>query len=285
MAILNVLNPYVDGQTIRDNAIDRSKLKSELKGAIEQIDGARVGGDKTGNTRGDSALDIQSLRSLETDVASGDSSIAIGLEAEASGNSSVSMGFGTTASNVNAIAIGRSCRAFGQNSIAIGNSNSARNAPDGQPNPGASGAIAIGANNSLVGNADEDGEVLGLGYSNTVTGDRSSAIGVNNTVSADDAHAYGKNVFVGAQDSLEIGLWSSAGSVSRISSIKFNLGGKISFTCIDSSEAPTDQSAEGQENELELGRDMFTIQRNGDAFTLYFNDAGTIKSLSLGTVS
>lgn len=319
MAILNVLNPYVDGQTItssnlnslvtastfaseavddittqiggasgksivvRDNGIDRSKLRTELKGALETIDAAYVGGDKTGNTRGDNSLDIQSLRSQSVNVASGDSSIAIGLDSTASGNSSISIGFGATASNTNSIAIGKSVSSYGQNAVSIGSNNTARNAPDGAANPGTFGAVAIGRSNVVTGNDDENGLVVAVGHSNTVTGDKSSAIGMNNTVSADEAHAYGTNVFVGAQDSLEIGQWTPSGS--RNSSIKFSFGGKVALTCLNTTVAPTDQSIDGQEDELELGRSMFTIQRNGDVFTLYFNDAGTIKSLTLGTVS
>ena len=61
--------------------------------------------------------------------------------------------------------------------------------------------------------------------------------------------------------------------------------GGVALTCENSASAPTDQATAGAEGIQELGRDMFTIQRDGDAFSLYFNDAGTIKSLSLGTVS
>jgi hypothetical protein len=319
MAILNVLNPYVDGQTItssnlnslvtdstfaseavddittqiggasgksivvRDNAIDRSKLKSELKGALEIIDSsAYVGGDKTGNTRGDSALDIQSYRGIETTVASGEFSIAIGSEAEASGNSSVSIGFGTTASDTNCVTIGRGGNSHGQNAVSIGSSNSVRNAPDGSTNPGTSGAVAVGRSNVVTGNDEETGKVLGIGHSNTVTGDISSAVGLDHVVSSDNAHAYGNSVTVSSQDSLELGLWQGT---SRRGGIKLNFGGATSFTCLNTTVAPSDQPTAGNEGEEELGRSMFTIQRNGDVFTLYFNDAGTIKSLTLGTVT
>jgi hypothetical protein len=318
MAILNVLNPYVDGQTItssnlnslvtdstfaseavddittqiggasgksivvRDNAIDRSKLKSELKGALERIDAAYVGGDKTGNTRGESALDIQSLRSVETDIASGEFSIAIGNEAEASGNSSISIGLGTIASDTNCVTIGKGGSSYGQNAVSIGSNNSVRNAPDGSTNPGTSGAVAVGRSNVVTGNDEETGKVLGIGHSNTVTGDISSAVGLDHVVSSDNAHAYGNSVTVSSQDSLELGLWQGT---SRRGGIKLNFGGATSFTCLNTTVVPSDQPTAGNEGEEELGRSMFTIQRNGDVFTLYFNDAGTIKSLTLGTVT
>jgi hypothetical protein len=56
---------------------------------------------------------------------------------------------------------------------------------------------------------------------------------------------------------------------------------------LNSSTAPTtiDDADRPAESGGELASDMFTIQRNGDDLTLYVNDAGTIKSLSLGTLA
>ena len=58
------------------------------------------------------------------------------------------------------------------------------------------------------------------------------------------------------------------------------------MTVKNSSNAPADGGVtSGNEPINSLPRNMWCIQRNGLAFSLYFNDGGTIKSLALGTVS
>lgn len=58
------------------------------------------------------------------------------------------------------------------------------------------------------------------------------------------------------------------------------------MTIEDSATAPTDGGATaGSEADGTLGRGMFAIQKNGTALTLYYNNAGTIQSVSLGTLS
>jgi len=41
----------------------------------------------------------------------------------------------------------------------------------------------------------------------------------------------------------------------------------------------------GSEADGTLGRGMVAMQKNGTAVTLYFNNGGTIQSLSLGTLA
>ena len=139
MAILTVQTPYVDGGTVtstnlnalvtdssfttnavdgsttqlsggsivvKDNGISTSKLSTSLQGVIEKTGTAYFGGDKTGNTRGNTALDIQSQRSAITQVAGGISSVAIGSNNTASGNYGVAIGRANTATGLSTVCIG-----------------------------------------------------------------------------------------------------------------------------------------------------------------------------------
>ena len=67
---------------------------------------AWLGGDKTGDVRGDSALDIQSGRFLPTRVASGTNSSAFGYSNTSSGTSSSAFGYNNTASGYYASSVG-----------------------------------------------------------------------------------------------------------------------------------------------------------------------------------
>ena len=148
----------------------------------------------------------------------------------------------------------------------------------------------MGSKNSATGvptgsgNGNNAGMALAVGYNNNVLGDNSSAFGVENDVSASDSHAFGQNVEVSQPYSLELGYWSPSGS-SRISGVKLDYDGGVSITCANKPDAPTAQSQNGDETAEELGTGMYQIQRLNDAVTLYVNVGGTIKSISLGTLS
>ena len=105
-----------------------------------------------GNKRGANAVDLQTSRTIATQVASGSQSVAIGSSNISSGlysvslgynniannEGSVAIGYGSTSSNVcsvaigqssvasytDSLAIGRACNASGVSSVAIGKSNS-----------------------------------------------------------------------------------------------------------------------------------------------------------------
>jgi len=275
-----------------------------------------VGGTKAGNQRGTFALDIQNKETTAPldYVASGDSAVAygftnkvssnystaIGQRNVASGNYSSAIGYSNAVSGVQSMAIGKDCSASGASSIAAGYLNilaGANSAAIGYSNEVESGctdsavigysnsvtgtsqkSFAIGANNKATGNT-----AIALGTNNDVTASFSSAVGSNNTVSDTESHAFGRNISISSPYSAEIGIWSS--STNRKTAVKATYNGGVALTCENSASAPSDQSTAGAEDIQQLGRSMFTIQRNGDAFTLYFNDGGTIKSLSLGTVS
>ena len=81
-----------------------------------------------------------------------------------------------------------------------------------------------------------------------------------------------------------MGYWSS--TTVRAGAVRMHPNGQVAMTIEDSAMAPTDGGATaGSEADATLGRGMYSIQKNGTAVTLYFNNAGTIQSLSLGTLS
>ncbi|MHA2062562.1 MAG: hypothetical protein ACW963_09780, partial [Candidatus Sifarchaeia archaeon] len=62
--------------------------------------------------------------------------------------------------------------------------------------------------------------------------------------------------------------------------------GQHAVTIANSASAPTDGGATvGSEANGTLPRGMFTIQKNGNAVTFYYNNGGTIQSLPVGTLS
>jgi len=157
--------------------------------------GALVGGDMSGNTRGSNALDIQSTRSAVTQVASGQTAAAVGLNNTASATQTSAIGVSNTASatQTSAIgvsntasayqssAVGYSCSVSAQNSAAIGNACSTSGASV------FSGSAAIGAQCSASGNYGS--AAIGIGC--TASGNYSSAIGLSCTASANYSFAFG----------------------------------------------------------------------------------------------
>jgi hypothetical protein len=87
---------------------------------LVRVGGAWVGGDRSGNARGDSAVDIQSLRSAPDRVASGYQSAAFGLNCRSDGSFSVAVGVNCQTPGGSSVAIGTSCQASGYAGIAIG---------------------------------------------------------------------------------------------------------------------------------------------------------------------
>lgn len=262
---------------VRDGGITTNKLdQARLSGVIEApLSNAEsfVGGTKAGNARGSFALDIQNKRTSApaTEVASGDSSSAFGFENTASGDNSVAIGYNNFVSGLSSMAFGKDNQAIRTDGVAVGRVCYAN----------MNGGVAIG-NGSRVINTD----------SNITQG---ISIGVSCVVHSDHGILIGNNMFMGGstgRGATEIGQWSQDGdSNGRFfnnsgSSMRMHYDKQIAFSVKSSSTAPVDGgSSVGIEANGSLPREMFTIQRNGDAFSLYLNDGGTIKSLSLGTVS
>lgn len=321
MAILSVNTPYVDGGTVtstnlnalvtnaafvagatdsvttelsggaivvKDGGISENKLNTatqnkllqgpEIEAPLSNTE-AFVGGTKAGNARGTFALDIQNKQSSTPvdRVASGDQAVAFGCENKASGNGSISIG------NYN--------QSMAENGLSFGRSNQVTKSDTsvfGRVNNGWMPSSLIFGSGCKVESTGTD----------PVTGEeqqQSMAVGFSNIIKSSHGILVGNNMFASADSSFkttEIGQWSP-----NISSEgRFNLGFghalrmhndmQVAFSVKSSSTAPVDGGATaGAEATGSLPREMFTIQRNGDDFTLYINDSGTIKSLSLGTAT
>ena len=174
---------------------------------------AYLGGNQTGNSRGIGSLDVQSSRGLITQVASGATASAFGINNTASGIKSSASGYKNTASSQFASAFGSNTTASGINSSSVGT------------------------------------------FSKTT---------IDNT--------------------FEAGYWSN--STTRGGGFRADSTGLFQMTIEDSATAPADGGATaGSEAVGNLGRGMFTIHKNGTAVTLYYNNAGTIQSVSLGTLA
>ena len=293
MAILSVNTPYVDGGTVtstnlnalvtdsafvagatdnvttelssgaiivKDGGVSMSKLNTSLGGAIELDGTTYIGGNKTGNARGSSSLDIQSIRGNATQVVSGSSSVAIGNENLVSAGASSAFGFKNTITNGESTGMGYANSVSGYRSASFGRANSIENP----------GGTAGGRYTQLI---------FGGGCRTKQYG--CTAVG------------YGVQIDSGSdQGTLEIGNWgykrgnrinttSGAGC-----SLRMHNNGQIAFTMANSPNTPTDGGAtDGNEATGTLPRSMFTIQNNLGAITLYYNDGGIISSLSLGTLS
>lgn len=161
----NATVPYV--QLLATNAATNVDVAITPKGAgafsLQVADNTSTGGNK----RGTNAVDLQTVRSTNTQVASGPNSFVVGRGNVASGatTSAIAIGYVNTASGATA-------------PIAIGQSNNAS---------GPNGAIAIGLLNGASG---ADGAVA-IGYANTASGQSSFACGNQNTTSAQYSFACG----------------------------------------------------------------------------------------------
>lgn len=244
---------------------------------------AWVGADQSGDPRGDNSLDIQVSHSGVNKVASGQRSIAIGGDSLASGAASVAIGISNESTNANSIAVGGANTASGYVSSAFGYSNTSSSYYSTTV-----GYLNTASNyyTSAMGNNNEASATgsSALGAFNVASGNNSSAIGYNNQAGGTHSVAIGAKTKTTVDDTLELGNWDSAtvrGGVVRIDST-----GLVQMTMEDSATPPIDGGATaGSEALGNLGRGMMAIHKNGTAVSLYYNNAGTIQSLSLGTLS
>ena len=119
----NATVPYV--QLLATNAATNVDVAITPKGtgafSLQVADNATAGGNK----RGTNAIDLQTLRSSASQVASGDSAVAVGAYNTASGNNSFVAGNANTASGAASITMGSGNSASSTYSVAIGQSNTA----------------------------------------------------------------------------------------------------------------------------------------------------------------
>ncbi|MCZ4072109.1 YadA-like family protein [Agrobacterium sp. LMR679] len=163
------------------------------------------------------------------DGATGNNSLAAGIEAEASGDFSTSVGYRNVASGEWSNAIGSDNEAVGDQSSAIGRNNEARgtassalgygNEASGNASSAignnnrtsADGASAVGVNNRVSGAA-----ASAVGAQNTADGTFSSAIGVLNTASGDRSFAAGTESVASGESSVAVGNGAQAAGASSL---------------------------------------------------------------------
>jgi hypothetical protein len=120
--------------------------------------------------------------------------------------------------------------------------------------------------------------------SNTASGQYSAAIGQETTASGTYSIVLGRKAKSTVLSTTEIGSWSDA--TTRAGGIRLHPNGQHAVTIANSASAPTDGGATaGSEANGTLPRGMFTIQKNGNAVTFYYNNGGTIQSLPVGTLT
>jgi hypothetical protein len=170
---------------------------------------AYIGGDQTGNARGAGALDVQSVRSAATQVASGDNSSAFGYRNTASGYRSVAIGYLNTASNSRSNAFGYFNTASGTYSSAVGYKSTAS---DQYSSAVGCKNLAMGRYSSAFGyNSTASGlRSSAVGYTNTASDKYSSAVGYTNTASNTHTSAFGYKNTASGQYSSAVGYTNTA---------------------------------------------------------------------------
>ena len=293
MAILSVNTPYVDGGTVtstnlnelvtdaafvagatdnvttelssgaiivKDGGVSINKLNTSVSGAIELDGTAYVGGDKTGNARGNLALDIQSSRGNVSHVASGANSTAIGNRNIVSAGNSHAFGNLNNVTDGECTAVGYSNTVAGYKSMAFGTGNNIQ---------------------AVSGSVSGQYHKIALGAWNSIKQDNCTAVGYGVEIDSNSS-----------QGTVEFGIWGDrrvnrTGSTTGAGcSLRMHSNGQVAFTIANTPTIPTDGGAtDGNEGLGTLPRSMFTIQQDSGVVSLYYNNGGTIESIELGTLS
>jgi hypothetical protein len=243
-----------------------------------------------------SSTEQQTIIFGKNNTANGYKAIAIGADITSSSSSALSVGRNLSTTGVYGTSLGQSNTASGPYSVAIGQANSAtgdfssavgNNVTASGLYSSALGGFSSSAGNyaSAVGYSNESDGVYGsaFGSYNQAQGINSSAFGFKSTAGGAKSSAFGYLAKTTVDNTVEIGRW--ANGTTRGGGIRTDTSGVVQFTIEDSATAPVDGGAtQGSEAEGNLGRGMFTIHKNGSAVTLYYNNAGTIESVNLGTL-
>jgi hypothetical protein len=163
-----------------------------------------------GNKRGQYAVDLQSNRTINTCVASGDYSVILsGLNNTSSGSYSLSAGNSCSATNNYSVAIGSSCTSSGTNSTAFG-VNSAATSTYATAFGYAATASSFGSTSLGYQNTASNNYAVALGDSNVSNAEGSVSMGSFNTANGTystalgrQSHAfgiYGRSVFASGQE-------------------------------------------------------------------------------------
>jgi hypothetical protein len=266
-----------------------------LANTMIKVGTAYIGGDRSGNARGNNALDIQTQRTGITRVASGTNAIAFGNRNTASGDYSSVFGFQNTASNKYANAFGSLNTASGDYSSVFGNQCTASgaystvvgfNSSAGGDYSSAFGnqCSASGYSSTAAGylcNATAEGAVA-MGNTCNAQGDNSVAMGHACYASKASSTAMGHKVTVKTEDVFETGYWS--GITVRASSIR-TAGNSMAVSLRTSDTKIVDGGTiTGSEVATTLPRSMYTARVNnaGDQLIFEVNVGGTIKTIAFG---
>ena len=163
-------------------------------------------------------------------MALGNSSVAMGTAAEAQGEFANAIGAAAFATANNANAFGLSAIAEGEYSNAIGTSaaSGTKSSAMGYMNRAVGeNAVAIGTQNLSGSKEKETTNTVAMGVENNATGELSVAIGSNNTTSGDYATAYGKNNQASAERSAA---WGSENTVGEGAAYSTAIGSKINIS-------------------------------------------------------
>jgi hypothetical protein len=196
---------------------------------LQTVDSTATGG----NARGTNAIDLQTLRQYSFHVASGASSVVIGVNNASQSANSVTIGTSNWASANNAVALGTSNNPWAINSIALGIGNSV--------NALASNGVAVGSYNAVsspygcaVGwsNTVSGQGAVGIGAYHAVSGQYGFAGGYWNTVSGANATAFGSQNTASGINSFVTGSKGSTQGVECIMAIGVNFGAIVGSSYI-----------------------------------------------------
>jgi Head domain of trimeric autotransporter adhesin len=234
-----------------------------------------------------------------SNTASGYNSSAVGRGNTASGNGSSAFGYSNTASGYNSSAVGYNNTASGYNSSAVGTNNtvsgSSSSAFGYYTKTHINETVELGfwssaesrsaclrlhgdktfslpARNGVLINGNPTVTITSL----TRSGATATATSVSHNLIT------GQEVFISGSNQAEYnGKWK----ITVTSSSQFTFGPIGGLPDTPATGTITAKTADGSEKNGSIPIDTFTIRRNGLEFFLTYNDAGTIRSIPLGTVS
>lgn len=233
--------------------------------------GSLIAGDFSGNARGVSAVDLQAFRQGPAQVASGLKAFTSGNANTASGESSVATGFGNFSSSYYSVTFGFDNVGTNTYACGVGVSNDAFGY----------GSASFGVDNIASGTDDS-----AFGSSNTANGGSCGAFGRLCQSLAQNVMTFGMRVKCAVANAMEIGHWGTL--TTRSSAIRIHgVLGHVSHTVAKKDTAFTDGGAtNGSEANANLMRNAMVFRVHSVTGVLYvdYNDAGTIKTLALGTL-
>ena len=181
-------------------------------------DGTATGGDK----RGANAIDLQTGRTVSTNVASGQYSVVLGYNNKATNTGSIAIGLSSYATGLNAIALGKNAFSTGIASCAIGGDSGTITASgDGSVAIGgagttasSSGAVAMGSGSASAANSFAMGFSSASGTNSVAMGGQAG--GANgSSATGNGSFAMGLGCVSDARNSASFGFYTSTKGVAQ----------------------------------------------------------------------